>query len=118
MKFAYLCSEDAQRLLVDLRSIEAGLSEALPLDTAPILQAHQMYSRRTACLSGYVYGHPSLGDGREVMWIEQISARPIHCVPSMTPAGISRYMVRLVMHAPSSRKHPASEAIVTWIVPW
>ncbi|WP_141514353.1 DUF6634 family protein [Rhizobium sp. M1] len=67
MKFAYLNSEDAQRLSADLRSIEAGLIRTLSLDTAPILQAHQMYSRRTACLSGYVFGHPSLGDGREVM---------------------------------------------------
>ncbi|WGI73302.1 hypothetical protein QC756_13100 [Sinorhizobium meliloti] len=67
MKFAYLSAEDAQRLSADLRSVESGLIRSLSFDTAPILEAHQMYSRRTACLSGYVFGHPSLGDGREVM---------------------------------------------------
>ncbi|WP_315856710.1 DUF6634 family protein [Rhizobium leguminosarum] len=66
MKFAYLSAEDAQRLSADLRSVEAGLVGTLSLDTAPILEAHQMYSRRTACLSGYVFGHPALGDGREI----------------------------------------------------
>jgi hypothetical protein len=86
MKFAYLSSEDAQGLLADLRCIEAGLSETLPLDTAPILQAHQMYSRRTACLSGYVYGHPSLGDGREVMTSQLIYMD--------TQAGIARTVNR------------------------
>ncbi|MBB4955660.1 hypothetical protein H4S14_003699 [Agrobacterium vitis] len=66
MKFAYLNSEDAHRLFVDLRSVEAGITHTLSLHTAPILEAHQMYSRRTACLSGYVFGHPSLGDSREI----------------------------------------------------
>lgn len=67
MKFAYLSAEDAQRLSADLRSVEAGITHTLSLHTAPILEAHQMYSRRTACLSGYVFGHPSLGDSREIM---------------------------------------------------
>ncbi|WP_119256042.1 DUF6634 family protein [Shinella zoogloeoides] len=67
MKFAYLSAEDAQRLSADLRSVEAGITHILSLHTAPILEAHQMYSRRTACLSGYVFGHPSLGDSREIM---------------------------------------------------
>lgn len=67
MKFVYLNSEDAQRLSVDLRSLEAGLTHTLSLHSAPILENHQMYSRRTACLSGYVFGHPSLADGREIM---------------------------------------------------
>lgn len=67
MKFAYLNAEDAQRLSADLRSVEAGITHTLSLHTAPVLEAHQMYSRRTACLSGYVFGHPSLGDAREIM---------------------------------------------------
>ncbi|MBX4997431.1 hypothetical protein HJB72_05430 [Rhizobium lentis] len=67
MKFAYLSAEDAQRLYADLRSVEAGITHTLSLHTAPILEAHQMYSRRTACLSGYVFGHPSLGNSREIM---------------------------------------------------
>ncbi len=67
MKFAYLSAEDTQRLSADLRAVEAGLVRTLSFGTAPILEAHQMYSRRTACLSGYVFGHPSLGDGREIM---------------------------------------------------
>lgn len=67
MKFAYLSAEDAQRLSTDLRSVEAGTTQSLSLHTAPILEAHQMYSRRTACLSGFVFGHPSLYDGREIM---------------------------------------------------
>lgn len=67
MKFAYLSAEDAQRLSADLRSVEAGLTGTLSLATAPILEAHQMYSRRTTCLSGYVFGHPALSDGREVI---------------------------------------------------
>ncbi|NTF88713.1 hypothetical protein G6L46_16405 [Agrobacterium rhizogenes] len=67
MKFAYLNSEDAQQLSDDLRSVEAGITHTLSLHTAPILEAYQMYSRRTACLSGYVFGHPSLGDSREIM---------------------------------------------------
>lgn len=67
MKFAYLSAEDAQRLSADLRAVEAGLTWSLSLHTAPILEAHQMFSRRTACLSGYVFGHPSLADGRDIM---------------------------------------------------
>lgn len=67
MKFVYLSSEDARRLSDDLRSVESEMMETMSFDTAPILQAHQMYSRRTACLAGYVFGHPSLSDGREVM---------------------------------------------------
>ena len=67
MKFAYLSAEDAQRLFTDLRSVEAGISQSLSLHSAPVLEAHQMYSHRTACLSGYVFGHPSLGDGSEIM---------------------------------------------------
>lgn len=63
MKFAYLSAQDAQRLSTDLRAVEGGLVLPMSFDTAPILEAHQMYSRRTACLSGYVFGHPSLGDG-------------------------------------------------------
>lgn len=67
MKFTYLSSEDAHRLSADLRSVEAGLIRSLPLDNAPILEAHQLYSRRTACLFGNVFGHPSLGNSREVL---------------------------------------------------
>lgn len=67
MKFTYLSAEDAQRLSADLRAVEAGSVGTLALHIAPILEAHQMYSRRTACLSGYVFGHPSQGDGREIM---------------------------------------------------
>ncbi len=67
MKFVYLSADDAQRLSADLRAVEAGMVRSLSLDTAPILEAHQMYSRRTACLSGYVFGHPSLADGRDIM---------------------------------------------------
>lgn len=67
MKFVYLSSEDAQRLSVDLRAVEAGITHSLSLHTAPILESHQMYSRRTACLSGHVFGHPSLANGREIM---------------------------------------------------
>lgn len=67
MKFAYLSAEDAERLSTDLRSVEAGITQSLSLHSAPVLEAHQMHSRRTACLSGYVFGHPSLGDGSEIM---------------------------------------------------
>ncbi|MBD9488757.1 DUF6634 family protein [Ensifer sp. ENS11] len=66
MKFTYLSAEDAQILSADLRSIEAGLTRILSFATAPVLETHQMYSLRTACLSGYVFGHPALGDGREI----------------------------------------------------
>lgn len=67
MKFAYVSAEDAQRLSVDLRSVEAGVTLSLSLHTAPVLEAYQMYSRRTACLSGYVFGHPSQANGRDIM---------------------------------------------------
>lgn len=68
MKFAYMSADDALRLSADLRVVEAGSLTINSLDTAPILlESHQMYSRRTACLSGYVFGHPSLPDGREIM---------------------------------------------------
>lgn len=86
MKFVYLSSEDARRLSADLHSIESELIETMSLDTAPILQAHQMYSRRTACLSGYVFGHPSLGDGREIMTSQLIYMD--------TEAGIARTVNR------------------------
>jgi hypothetical protein len=67
MKFVYTSAEVAQRLSADLRQIEAGSLTIASRDTAPLLEAHQMYSRPTACLSGYVFGHPSLSDGREIM---------------------------------------------------
>ena len=67
MKFAYMSADDAQRLSADLRAVEAGSLTINSLDTAPLLELHQMFSRRTACLSGYVFGHPSLPDGREIM---------------------------------------------------
>ena len=67
MKFVYTSSEVAQRLSADLRLIETGSLTIKSLETAPLLEAHQMYSRRTASLSGYVFGHPSLSDGREIM---------------------------------------------------
>lgn len=67
MKFAYLSAEAAKRLSADLRLVETEMTRSLSLHTAPILEAHQTFSRRTACLSGYVFGHPSLGDGSEIM---------------------------------------------------
>lgn len=67
MKFVYTSADVAQRLSADLRLIEAGSLTMESLDTAPLLEAHQMYSRPTASLSGYVFGHPSLSDGREIM---------------------------------------------------
>lgn len=86
MKFAYVSAVDAQRLSADLRSVEAGLTGTLSLATAPILEAHQMYSRRTACLSGYVLGHPALSDGREVITSQLIYMD--------TEAGIARTVNR------------------------
>ena len=86
MKFVYLSADDAQRLSDDLRSVEAGLDRTLCFDTAPILEAHQMYSRRSACLSGCVFGHPSLGDGREIMTSQLMYMD--------TDAGIARTMNR------------------------
>lgn len=86
MKFAYLSAQDAQRLSTDLRAVEGGLVLPMSFDTAPILEAHQMYSRRTACLSGYVFGHPSLGDGREIMTSQLIYMD--------TEAGIARTVNR------------------------
>ncbi len=86
MKFAYLSAQDAQRLSTDLRAVEGGLVLPMLFDTAPILEAHQMYSRRTACLSGYVFGHPSLGDGREIMTSQLIYMD--------TEAGIARTVNR------------------------
>jgi hypothetical protein len=67
MKFVYTSADVAQRLSTDLRLIESGSLTIESLVTAPVLEAHQMYSRRTASLSGYVFGHPSLSDGREIM---------------------------------------------------
>jgi hypothetical protein len=67
MKFAYMSAEIAQRLSADLRLVETGSLTIKSLDAAPLLEAHQMYSRPTACLSGDVFGHPLLPDGRDIM---------------------------------------------------
>lgn len=67
MKFAYMSADGAQRLSADLRVVETGSLTIKSLDTAPLLEVHQMFSRRIACLSGFVFGHPSLPDGREIM---------------------------------------------------
>ncbi|MBS3652283.1 hypothetical protein KEU06_27200 [Pseudaminobacter sp. 19-2017] len=67
MKFIYMNAGEAQRLADDLHQMEAGSVTMGSLSSAPSIEGHCMYSRRTACLSGYVLGQPSLPDGREIV---------------------------------------------------
>lgn len=59
------------RLIKDLRSVLEGDKKKIDLGSdVPILKSYRVTTRRTACLEGIVYGHPTLPDGETILTSE------------------------------------------------
>lgn len=66
-KFQWLDSEATERLLDDIRRVNAGEFDVGTVADAPLLEGYRVAIGRAYALTGNVGGHPRLADGKEIV---------------------------------------------------
>lgn len=66
-EFHWLDSEATERLLDDIRRVNAGAFDIRAVADAPLLEGYRVAIGKAYALTGLVSGHPRLTDGKEVI---------------------------------------------------
>lgn len=65
--FHWLSSEATERLLDDIRRVNAGEFDIQTIASAPVLEGYRTVIGTAYALTGVVSGHPRLKDGKEIV---------------------------------------------------